>query len=131
MIRRPPRSTRTDTLCPYTTLFRSARDAGEILISNREVGHELGFGEGFGLARIELASRDKRHLVDKARPLPRQRGVGFATGDDRGRHAVVGLPGQEFLRARRAARRARRPDVIALGPLLHRVAAEQTLAEHT
>src|SRR3546814_20403073 len=23
IIRRPPRSTRTDTLCPYTTLFRS------------------------------------------------------------------------------------------------------------
>src|SRR3546814_10480335 len=27
MIRRPPRSTRTDTLFPYTTLFRSARAA--------------------------------------------------------------------------------------------------------
>src|SRR3546814_5770565 len=27
MIRRPPRSTRTDTLFPYTTLFRSARVA--------------------------------------------------------------------------------------------------------
>src|SRR3546814_4012818 len=26
MIRRPPRSTRTDTLFPYTTLFRSAFD---------------------------------------------------------------------------------------------------------
>src|SRR3546814_8204345 len=26
MIRRPPRSTRTDTLFPYTTLFRSVRD---------------------------------------------------------------------------------------------------------
>src|SRR3546814_9793070 len=26
MIRRPPRSTRTDTLFPYTTLFRSARN---------------------------------------------------------------------------------------------------------
>src|SRR3546814_13379408 len=26
MIRRPPRSTRTDTLCPYTTLFRSPQD---------------------------------------------------------------------------------------------------------
>src|SRR3546814_5553768 len=25
MIRRPPSSTRTDTLCPYTTLFRSWR----------------------------------------------------------------------------------------------------------
>src|SRR3546814_7576623 len=27
MIRRPPRSTRTDTLFPYTTLFRSLRHA--------------------------------------------------------------------------------------------------------
>src|SRR3546814_4689764 len=27
MIRRPPRSTRTDTLFPYTTLFRSGRGA--------------------------------------------------------------------------------------------------------
>src|SRR3546814_1683598 len=26
MIRRPPRSTRTDTLFPYTTLFRSTKD---------------------------------------------------------------------------------------------------------
>src|SRR3546814_3321351 len=35
MIRRPPRSTRTDTLFPYTTLFRSRRheagDAGAVL----------------------------------------------------------------------------------------------------
>src|SRR3546814_9190186 len=30
MIRRPPRSTRTDTLFPYTTLFRSLSVAGEI-----------------------------------------------------------------------------------------------------
>src|SRR3546814_5542722 len=29
MIRRPPRSTRTDTLFPYTTLFRSDRPARE------------------------------------------------------------------------------------------------------
>src|SRR3546814_15837927 len=28
MIRRPPRSTRTDTLFPYTTLFRSERRGG-------------------------------------------------------------------------------------------------------
>src|SRR3546814_14947100 len=28
MIRRPPRSTRTDTLFPYTTLFRSAQKPG-------------------------------------------------------------------------------------------------------
>src|SRR3546814_18488330 len=30
MIRRPPRSTRYDTLCPYTTLFRSERSAEQI-----------------------------------------------------------------------------------------------------
>src|SRR3546814_3491542 len=30
MIRRPPRSTRTDTLFPYTTLFRSARYTGKV-----------------------------------------------------------------------------------------------------
>src|SRR3546814_10619028 len=29
MIRRPPRSTRTDTLVPYTTLFRSRSGTGE------------------------------------------------------------------------------------------------------
>src|SRR3546814_20209593 len=30
MIRRPPRSTRTDTLFPYTTLFRSLLASGHI-----------------------------------------------------------------------------------------------------
>src|SRR3546814_3345770 len=33
MIRRPPRSTRTDTLFPYTTLFRSVAAAGEVNIN--------------------------------------------------------------------------------------------------
>src|SRR3546814_6171009 len=32
MIRRPPRSTRTDTLFPYTTLFRSARRRTQPLV---------------------------------------------------------------------------------------------------
>src|SRR3546814_14404956 len=36
MIRRPPRSTRTDTLFPYTTLFRSAIDEGLALGHPRE-----------------------------------------------------------------------------------------------
>src|SRR3546814_8153294 len=35
MIRRPPRSTRTDTLFPYTTLFRSCRAASR---DNRPIG---------------------------------------------------------------------------------------------
>src|SRR3546814_20781580 len=35
MIRRPPRSTRTDTLFPYTTLFRSADFGSDPLLSDR------------------------------------------------------------------------------------------------
>src|SRR3546814_14222447 len=40
MIRRPPRSTRTDTLFPYTTLFRSLiqRDDDQIFQLIRETG---------------------------------------------------------------------------------------------
>src|SRR3546814_8612450 len=39
MIRRPPRSTRTDTLFPYTTLFRSIEFANGVtaLVSNNKV----------------------------------------------------------------------------------------------
>src|SRR3546814_13560502 len=36
MIRRPPRSTRTDTLFPYTTLFRSEADLEDIAIYTKE-----------------------------------------------------------------------------------------------
>src|SRR3546814_19740770 len=39
MIRRPPRSTRTDTLFPYTTLFRSRRVAVHRF---RSSGHSFG-----------------------------------------------------------------------------------------
>src|SRR3546814_13964949 len=33
MLRRPPRSTRTDTLFPYTTLFRSWEGRGQLLLA--------------------------------------------------------------------------------------------------
>src|SRR3546814_3564649 len=56
MIRRPPRSTRTDTLFPYTTLFRSDDlDAGPVR-------------RGGGHAREEVRQRGYRH------PQRRQRG---------------------------------------------------------
>src|SRR3546814_10344131 len=47
MIRRPPRSTRTDTLFPYTTLFRSLVESGKIAAKNFET---LG-QEGVAFAR--------------------------------------------------------------------------------
>src|SRR3546814_4639279 len=42
MIRRPPRSTRTDTLFPYTTLFRSRDRRADRLDDSREVPTENG-----------------------------------------------------------------------------------------
>src|SRR3546814_17068109 len=49
MIRRPPRSSRTDTLCPYTTLFRSnsgreVTDAANHRVENRH-GHIIKWSE--------------------------------------------------------------------------------------
>src|SRR3546814_2955146 len=51
MIRRPPRSTRTDTLFPYTTLFRSGACALGIQERERLIGqpaerHPNGIGRG-------------------------------------------------------------------------------------
>src|SRR3546814_5694258 len=43
MIRRPPRSTRTDTLFPYTTLFRSVcegKDGDELLVLDAKVAFD-------------------------------------------------------------------------------------------
>src|SRR3546814_1901809 len=59
MIRRPPRSTRTYTLLPYTTLFRSDRELRDLL--NRALQHlgadqrviiELVYGVGHSLDEV-------------------------------------------------------------------------------
>src|SRR3546814_4620652 len=47
MKRRPPRSTRTDTLLPYTTLFRSAYSAG----------FARSFAQAIGLDGSEIAAQ--------------------------------------------------------------------------
>src|SRR3546814_2552117 len=59
MIRRPPRSTRTDTLFPYTTLFRSAKcDGGPV---NGPEGALFAFGYG-----REIADRSPMPSLDEA-----------------------------------------------------------------
>src|SRR3546814_2392506 len=57
MIRRPPRSTRTDTLFPYTTLFRSARRAGGAIRDRRAEG-ELFFA---GLKRFRAKANGSKY----------------------------------------------------------------------
>src|SRR3546814_8955269 len=68
MIRRPPRSTRTDTLLPYTTLFRSdAVQRGQLLGGQRveladdrgdgllgQVGHRVSLRLRAGFLRVEV-----------------------------------------------------------------------------
>src|SRR3546814_14677333 len=58
MIRRPPRSTRTDTLFPYTTLFRSALESavgGEALQQRRYGGGLVRLGVDRLLSEDEAA----------------------------------------------------------------------------
>src|SRR3546814_8475089 len=74
MIRRPPRSTRTDTLFPYTTLFRSARNLREIAFDTAD---QLFLGElriRPILARLEddeHVGRVRRHRVGRQLGGPR------------------------------------------------------------
>src|SRR3546814_12431819 len=57
MIRRPPRSTRTDTLFPYTTLFRSiGRDTGSAVVISH---HKCTMPENFGRSPETLARIDR------------------------------------------------------------------------
>src|SRR3546814_3894015 len=65
MVRRPPRSTRTDTLFPYTTLFRSLAAAGRGALRGPEPdvgpGHlQPGRPEGEDLRRPASAHRPHR-----------------------------------------------------------------------
>src|SRR3546814_18381131 len=50
MIRRPPRSTRTDTLFPYTTLFRSAREVSTDAARHRDARFRAEFDRLHALA---------------------------------------------------------------------------------
>src|SRR3546814_16629063 len=65
MIRRPPRSTRTDTLFPYTTLFRSLR-AGILDCVGKQVGRRR---RARGGRADELFRAAARRGLDAARGL--------------------------------------------------------------
>src|SRR3546814_1143374 len=62
MIRRPPRSTRTDTHFPYTTLFRSPRVAEQKCggVAQIQHHHRIGYA-GFG--NIDPCFRNDQRIV--------------------------------------------------------------------
>src|SRR3546814_4979968 len=59
MIRRPPRSTRTDTLFPYTTLFRSVQRSHQRLMA-------------CSISERRTHSREDSHCLLSERPFMRQ-----------------------------------------------------------
>src|SRR3546814_2275166 len=69
MIRRPPRSTRTDTLCPYTTLFRSFQILGRDARQGR-AAHLIAL-------RLPRLARDPQHP-----PAPPPRTVRAARSEE-------------------------------------------------
>src|SRR3546814_18333866 len=96
MIRRPPRSTRTDTLFPYTTLFLSG-DQGD------EVGKAAPGGEGDGEAQEIKAERQRpkeRHGDDVSGEMRRRR------EHQPRRHRRQRYPVQDAATARRMRARA-------------------------
>src|SRR3546814_14472640 len=94
MIRRPPRSTRTDTLLPYTTLFRSRADlpahARERPVARgRAADHGAGHVGDVDAVGREVVQADQhlervrvvdgsvdRHAPDQRRPSSAERRVG-------------------------------------------------------
>src|SRR3546814_8007418 len=96
MIRRPPRSTRTDTLFPYTTLFRSigrrvrSRDPTEV---DAGIVTLVRLGDGRGRDKRDGgdgAAKDLLHnLLPSILPPPPQ-----MLGDDVILHRLVGVQGE-------------------------------------
>src|SRR3546814_6747175 len=74
MIRRPPRSTRTDTLFPYTTLFRSGQRAahedrparGGNRRSRAGLSRVAEYGRGRAVADREIAPRRAHGRTDRS-----------------------------------------------------------------
>src|SRR3546814_4761351 len=67
MIRRPPRSTRTDTLFPYTTLFRSPAllTAAEMIVKQNGLSSaHATFVEEAQLPLFEAAGRSEEHTSE-------------------------------------------------------------------
>src|SRR3546814_11734795 len=86
MIRRPPRSTRTDTLFPYTTLFRSA----QFHVGSLQAHHQ-------GHVQLDLAARCHHALGDDAAAHDDAEDVHQAAFDAGVREDVVEGPGDSHL----------------------------------
>src|SRR3546814_5996268 len=86
MIRRPPRSTRTDTLFPYTPLFRSGRQR---LVARCRPLAPHGLLQG-GVGEEEVQVLERRTLV--ADLMGREAGAGHRTPPLQGEATIAAAP---------------------------------------
>src|SRR3546814_5296344 len=92
MIRRPPRSTRTDTLFPYTTLFRSHDRGGDTVAGGP--GRRLWLSAPYHRPHSPRAQQSSPDSRDACRRL-RSRTSSRLTDDRRGGSTVPALPARK------------------------------------
>src|SRR3546814_2840082 len=90
MIRRPPRSTRTDTLFPYTTLFRSELEA-EIEAANEAWEDADEDGQVEQANRVEMLEAEYRAIEKPAPVISEEQKAGALA------YVVIGHDGQPRL----------------------------------
>src|SRR3546814_13446677 len=78
MIRRPPSSTRTGTLFPYTTLFRSGRARGMRGAEHQVAGFRGGQRQADGFQVAQLADQDVVRVLAQRRAQRLVEAVGVA-----------------------------------------------------
>src|SRR3546814_5543652 len=95
MIRRPPISTRTDTLFPYTTLFRSERALALFMVTAAAAGGELHDHSGAVLGDAGLHLREELRIGAGV-----LLGVAHVDVDDGGARLIGRVGGLDLLRGR-------------------------------
>src|SRR3546814_6688152 len=134
MIRRPPRSTRTDTLFPYTTLFRS-----EVFLARRQSLRILVFDLDVIVGKTDRTERECHDQCEPDKTIaeigPQQRRHCDCSEDQ---HATHGRRTGPLEMALRAVRAYRLPELATVQTLdQHRPEREaedqrsQRSAEHT
>src|SRR3546814_7223376 len=103
MIRRPPRSTRTDTLFPYTTLFRSAEDCNIGTPIVRQQRAPICFDDALSLRILKVGDATCRYLAPEKKTDETATFAEFDSGSEarkaRGRRDVraIRLVSSDFL----------------------------------
>src|SRR3546814_1895306 len=111
MIRRPPRSTSTDTLFPYTTLFRSAGSSGTFSRKREKGLSSPSYGTGLKRIAVPAGATGRRALPgfrDRKGPNENPAAVRrHRAGRDRRLLPAVPLVAQGWQRLAAAAGRGR------------------------